>query len=185
MRLKKFTPARAVKNLISKGVQGYLYPDGRFTNGFLWLELPKEAAEKARKLNLETTELPSIGRAIIHYRQGQPTEAQLVRFYYDGMNPDYAMHKTGRARSWAMSRSCQWYAEFAVNGTIYSYKADYVLALEYAAGITENTKRPNIDKWLIFTEADKPVLEAWNGHCIGGVFPLIRNGKRHWRPKCE
>lgn len=168
MRLKKFTHTKVAQNLTNKKVKGYLYPNGRFTNGFMWLELPQEAVKKAQakadKLNLETNTLPNLSKTIINYRQGQPTEAQLTRFYYDGMGWDQKEHR--------------WYAEFTANGTIYSYDADHVLALEYAS---------IIDKWLIFTEADSPVLEAWNGHCIGGVSPIIRSNvdEQHYKPATD
>jgi len=107
MKLKKFTDTQAVKHLIRKKqaswehrrktgekhhVLAYLYPDNRFTNAKIWLELPQAAVDKAlakqEKLGFHTDDLPTLDQAIASYRLGKATEAQLVRFYYDGTDPD-------------------------------------------------------------------------------------------------
>jgi len=188
MKLKKFTDTQAVKHLIRKKqaswehrrktgekhhVLAYLYPDNRFTNAKIWLELPQAAVDKAlakqEKLGFHTDDLPTLDQAIASYRLGKATEAQLVRFYYDGTDPDQKRHR--------------WYAEFAVNGNTCRYNADHILALEYAAGqvketrvtdtgATVTTKRTNIDRWVVYGGLGNDTLEAWNGHCIGGTMAL-------------
>ena len=183
MRLKRFTDANVVSNLVAFSAKdkqerrGLLWRDGRFSNGYIWVQLPPKAAEKARaklakgefnvkvpaygsrygaerlpeiKCLLQTENLPDLKAIIKRYRQGKLRKATLKRFYLEGDN-DYSF----------------WQVEFLVRGngrTPALYDPNYVLALEYA-GAT---------RWVAYCkDGELPVLEGWNGDkCIGGVMPI-------------
>lgn len=177
MKLRTFKDHTVVSHLVrmtgaKKGeVKVWLYPDGKLVNGFIWLQLPAKAVDKANakrekgKLEFQTEDCPDLEGLIAGYLEGKARMVVLKRFYYgEDVSPAC---KTGRRDD-----DYGWQAEFIVPGQLEPLRAnsDYILALEYAG--TEYWRlrdHPDSRRWL----------EGWAGDTmIGAVMPIEGEGRQ-------